>query len=99
MTTKNDSKPSDSAEAQQGAGGDCVSRLVRLAPDTRIETTALPAQFWNGPATDCWIVRDDGGDTVLIGYGHDDRAAVPRSSIRLPNETCPSTGATKKLLK
>ena len=32
MTTKTDSQPSDSAEAQQGAGGDCVSRLVVPLP-------------------------------------------------------------------
>ena len=29
MTTKTDSQPSDPSEAQQVAGGDCVSRLVR----------------------------------------------------------------------
>lgn len=28
MATKTDTQPNDSAEAQQGAGGDCVSRLV-----------------------------------------------------------------------
>jgi hypothetical protein len=67
------------------AVGGSMMRLVRLAPNTLIETTALPAQFGNGPATDCWVVRDDGNDDVLIGYGHDDRCFVPRSSISLPN--------------
>lgn len=34
MSTKNDSQPSDSTEAQQGGGGDCNPRLVRRWWDT-----------------------------------------------------------------
>ena len=33
MTTKDDLDTTDPIEAQQGAGGDCVSRLVRLGVD------------------------------------------------------------------
>lgn len=32
MNTKTDSPPSDPIEANKAAGGDCVSRLVRLIP-------------------------------------------------------------------
>lgn len=51
--------------------------------NTRVSTTAIQSQFGTGSATDCWIIKDNGGDTVIIGYGHDEYSEVPRSSILL----------------
>ena len=62
-------------------------RLVRqLIACERVETDAI-APAWptpHGRADDCWVVEDR-CENVLLGYGHDDRALVPRSSVFLPN--------------
>jgi hypothetical protein len=56
MTTKTDSPPSDSTEANKTAGGDCVSRLVRHVcyECGKGRGIAYTAQPWSGP---CYICR------------------------------------------
>jgi hypothetical protein len=66
MTTKTDTQPTDSIEAKQGGGGDCVSRLVRLSLsfqpyEVEIIKEALNRMRYEKLSRCPWVKQDNGG--------------------------------------